>query len=183
MLNFLAAHGSSVSTVQLEALYRERPWLRSAIPHLREFWEQSKRLQYLPRSPETTAKIALTHTPSFTENALDSENDTEVYVSHFLSRNSLNAQVKRSMRPLPRGFKPRRRAHKCAQAAEYNMYCTSTTRYSDLSSGAFDQTASTNTQADACRLVNLLCECLLAFLLVCVLACLVRVTLSERAAL
>ena len=170
MSNFLAAHGSSVSTVQLEALYRERPWLRSAIPHLREFWEQSKRLQYLPRSPETTAKIALTHTPSFTENALDSENDTEVYVPHFLSRNSLNAQVKRSMRPLPRGFKPRRRAHKCAQAAEYNMYCTSTTRHSDLSSGAFDQRASTNTQANAtsaCEFVVLVFACLLVCLCVC----------------
>ena len=150
--------------------------MRSAIPHLREFWEQSKRLQYLPRSPETTAKIALTHTPSFTENALDSEKDTEVYVPHFLSRNSLNAQVKRSMRPLPRGFKPRRRAHKCAQAAEYNMYCTSTTRHSDLLSGAFDQTATTSTQADAamaCEVVVLVFACLLACLLacLCVFAC------------
>ena len=170
MLNFLAARGSSVSTVHGSSVQRAPLVAECYSTPARGFWEQSKRLQYLPRSPETTAKIALTHTPSFTENALDSENDTEVYVPHFLSRNSLNAQVKRSMRPLPRGFKPRRCAHKCAQAAEYNMYCTSTTRHSDLSSGAFDQTASTNTQADAtsaCEFVVLVFACFLVCVCVC----------------
>ena len=102
LMNFLAKQGGAASSPQLAALYMERPWMRGTIACLRDFCEKSDALQYLPRSPGTTARIALATMPAPFVACMPEDECCEIYTPHFLSRRNLNARCEGCLGACPR---------------------------------------------------------------------------------
>ena len=116
--DFVVAKGGTVATIELVELYHSEPWLADAVGRLCSFCSRSAKLVYQARTALRPAFLAVADTVAM-PTACVLEEEEEEYQPRWMSRKVLKAQVRRQLRPWPKGFNPRRRTDRRAKALDW----------------------------------------------------------------